>query len=120
VPTRKNVTRWKWASPVGYKDKGRDYDYLILMGATSYGYQYFLIPFSEVKSVCTSGASIGSNVQANTDKKRVSNKGTGKIIWSFEVSEKELVAFFKKRMIAHFETQGIVIADYTAKAVHHY
>lgn len=65
--------RWNWSKPLGWKDKGKDYDFLLLVGEKDprfpaqylddSPYVFFLVPHSEVLTVMNSGAAIGANVQ---------------------------------------------------------
>jgi hypothetical protein len=70
---RATTRRWNWSKPLGWKDKGKDYDFLLLVGEkdlrfpTQYldesPYVFFLVPHSEAVTVMSSGAAIGGNVQ---------------------------------------------------------
>jgi hypothetical protein len=72
-PTR----RWNWSKPLGWKDKGKDFDFLILVGEKDLRYPeqyvdtspyiYFFIPRVRVPEIVTRGASIGANVQITTN-----------------------------------------------------
>lgn len=63
-----------------YKNKGKDFDFLLLMGdkdkrfleqyPDDSPYVYFLIPKKNVLEIMTSGASIGANVQIITNLKK--------------------------------------------------
>lgn len=69
--------RWNWSKPLGWKDKGKDYDFLLLVGdkdmrypdqyEDSSPYVFFLLPMARVLSVCNSGSAIGANVQLTTN-----------------------------------------------------
>lgn len=68
-----STKRWNWSKPLGWKDKGKNYDLLLLVGEkdlrfpTQYidesPYVFFLVPHAEVPTVMTSGSAIGGNVQ---------------------------------------------------------
>lgn len=73
-PHRGETRRWQWSKPLGWKDKGKDYDFLLLVGdkdqrfAEQYPpdnspYVFFLIPHSQVADILTSNKAIGSNAQ---------------------------------------------------------
>lgn len=72
-PTR----RWNWSKPLGYKDKGKSYDFLVLIGdkdlrfpdqyVDDSPYVYFLIPKGDVPSTLTRGATMGSNCQLTSN-----------------------------------------------------
>ena len=69
--------RWNWSKPLGWKDKGKSYDFLLLVADkdTRYPSQYkdsspyvfFLLPLAAVPGVCNSGSAIGANVQLTTN-----------------------------------------------------
>jgi hypothetical protein len=70
------IRRWNWSKPFGWKDKGKDFDYLLLVGEKDLRYldQYpagpyvfFLLPKDSVPKILTKGAAIGSNVQLTTN-----------------------------------------------------
>lgn len=78
TPNHRQATRrWNWTKPLGWKDKGKDFDFLILVGEKDprflsqyYGdgpYVYFLIPRGNVREIVTKGETIGANVQIVTD-----------------------------------------------------
>jgi len=82
--------RWSWSKPLGYKDKGKVYDYLILIGPKDKRYpdQYvdttpyvcFFIPKSDVESLMFKGASIGGIIQLTTNFKTVKNEQSKKLL----------------------------------------
>lgn len=74
TPNLKTSTkRWNWSKPFGWKDKGKEYDFLLLIGEKDQRfkeydiddspYVFFLIPYNKIREITTSGAAIGSNVQ---------------------------------------------------------
>lgn len=78
IPVQGTKTRrWNWSKPFGWKDKGKDFDLLLLIGEKDMRYQnqyldnspyvYFLIPHNCVPDILTSGKAIGSNVQLTTN-----------------------------------------------------
>lgn len=68
-----STRRWSWSKPLGWKDKGKNYDLLLLVGEKDERfkvhdiddspYVFFLVPYSNVHEIATSGEAIGSNVQ---------------------------------------------------------
>lgn len=72
-PNKSSTLRWNWSKPLGYLDKGKDYDFLLLLGdkdirfseqyPDNSPYVYFLIPRESVPQIMNSGKSIGANVQ---------------------------------------------------------
>jgi hypothetical protein len=77
-PVRGGATRrWNWSKPLGYKDKGKSYDYLLLIGDKDWRFPsqylddspfvYFLIHRNDVPSILTRGAVMGSNSQLTTN-----------------------------------------------------
>lgn len=68
-----STKRWNWSKPLGWMDKGKDFSFLLLIGEKDERfldqylddapYVFFLIPYSKVSEVMTSGTSIGGNVQ---------------------------------------------------------
>ena len=84
-PVRGHATqRWSWSKPLGWKDKGKSYDYLILLGEKDLRFpsQYldtgpyacFFIPRPEVEALMFKGASIGGIIQITTNFKHVTAK----------------------------------------------
>ena len=79
-PTR----RWSWSKPLGWKDKGKIYDYLILIGEKDNRFpdQYldttpyvcFFILRQDVESMMFKGVSIGGIIQITTKFKSISNQ----------------------------------------------
>jgi hypothetical protein len=79
IPSPGSTTRrWNWNKPLGWKDKGQEYDFLILVGerdprfADQYPndgspYVFFLLPKSHVSRIMTKGETIGANVQIITN-----------------------------------------------------
>ena len=76
--------RWSWSKPLGWKDKGKDYDYLILIGEKDNRFpdQYldttpyvcFFIPLKDVEALMYKGASIGGIIQLTSNFKSVGNQ----------------------------------------------
>lgn len=72
-PTR----RWNWSKPLGWKDKGKDFDFLLLVGdkdkrypnqyLDNSPYVYFLVPKQYIPEIVTKGKAIGANVQITTN-----------------------------------------------------
>lgn len=72
-----NTRRWNWSKPLGWKDKGKNFDFLILVGEKDMRfpkqylddspYIFFLIPRSRVIEIVTQGNTIGANVQITTN-----------------------------------------------------
>ena len=79
-----STRRWNWSKPLGWLDKGKDYDFLLLIGEKddrfsdqsidSTPYVYFLVPMSEVAAVMDSGASIGGMIQITTNLSKLRRK----------------------------------------------
>lgn len=78
VPARSPATkRWSWSKPLGWLDKGKDYDFLLLVGEKDprFPQQYlddapyvvFLIPIAQVPLITVSGKTIGANVNLTTN-----------------------------------------------------
>lgn len=73
----KNTRRWNWSKPLGYLDKGKNYDFLVLVGdkdsrypdqyLDSSPYVFFLIPRNKVTELMSSGSSIGGSMQLGTN-----------------------------------------------------
>lgn len=81
-----STRRWSWSKPMGWLDKGKDYDFLILVGERDYRFdtQYlddtpfvtFLVPAEKVPTIIVRGSTIGANVNLTTHFKTVrSNPG---------------------------------------------
>jgi hypothetical protein len=72
-----STRRWNWSKPLGWKDKGKDYDFLLLVGnkdprflrqyLDDSPYVYFLVPRTKVTGIMNSGEAIGANVQIITN-----------------------------------------------------
>jgi hypothetical protein len=72
-----STRRWNWSKPLGWKDKGKSYDFLLLVGEKDVRflgqykdaspYVFFLLPIASVANVCNSGSAIGANVQLTTN-----------------------------------------------------
>jgi hypothetical protein len=78
-----NTFRWSRSKPFGWKDKGKIYDFLVLIGQKDdrFPEQYlddtryvcFLIPRKDVEKIMVKGASIGGMIQITTNFKLLSN-----------------------------------------------
>jgi hypothetical protein len=77
-PRHRTLRRWNWCKPLGTKDKGKDFDFLVLVGEKDprFGAQYldsgspyvfFVVPKAKVPEIMTKGATVGANVQINTN-----------------------------------------------------
>ncbi len=89
-PTTK---RWKWTAPLGYKDYGKIFDYLVLIGEKEdKTKQLFLFGYSEINPILCLGSCAGSNVQANVDKDKARN--TGALIWDKAITPENLSNYF--------------------------
>lgn len=104
TPVRGSSTRrWNWSRPLGWKDKGKSYDFLLLVGdkdkryphqyKDSSPYVFFLVPKEHVPRICNSGSAIGANVQLTTNLARATSP-TSVALKSFMVSEAEITAVF--------------------------
>lgn len=79
-----NTKRWSWTKPMGWLDKGKDYDYLILLGEKDIRYkdQYlddspyvaFMVPLKNVPAICSAGRTIGANVNLTTNLRTVNSR----------------------------------------------
>lgn len=84
VKAAPNTKRWTWTKPMGWLDRGKDYDYLILLGEKDFRYQEqylddspyiaFVVPLKEVPTVCSVGRTIGANVNLTTNLKTVNSE----------------------------------------------
>lgn len=71
-----STRRWSWSKPRGWLDKGKDYDFLLLLGEKDHRFtdQYlddmpyvvFLVPAAKVPAIEVSGKAIGANVNLTT------------------------------------------------------
>jgi hypothetical protein len=69
--------RWNWSKLLGWKDKGKDFDFMLLIGEKdpryseqyldSSPYVYLLIPKEKIHEILTPGGEIGSQAQINTN-----------------------------------------------------
>ena len=102
-PTR----RWSWSKPLGYRDKGKDYDYLILIGEKdnrfpdqyldTSAYVCFFIPKQDVETLMFKGASIGGIIQITTNFKSVGNQQS-KMLLKRMVKLEDIAALIKTPM----------------------
>jgi hypothetical protein len=100
------MRRWNWSKPLGWKDKGKDFDYLLLVGEKDWAnavqypddgpYVFFLLPKDKVAEVVTSGAAIGGNVQINTNLGAASSVAS-KVLKAFLVSEATVVVLLGEK-----------------------
>jgi hypothetical protein len=77
------LRRWNWSKPLGWKDKGKDFDFLLLVGEKDWAhakqypddgpYVFFLVPRSKVHLVVTKNSAIGGQVQINTNLARATS-----------------------------------------------
>lgn len=75
--TALSTRRWSWSKPRGWLDKGKDYDFLLLVGEKDHRFtaQYlddvpyvvFLVPAAKVPAIEVSGKTIGANVNLTTN-----------------------------------------------------
>ncbi|AOY95526.1 hypothetical protein BKK79_27640 [Cupriavidus sp. USMAA2-4] len=73
---RAATRRWNWSKPLGWKDKGKSFAFLVLVGEKDMRYPnqylddapyvFFLIPKARVGEILTQGSTIGANVQITT------------------------------------------------------
>ena len=78
-PNKRTTTRrWNWSNLLGWRDKSKNYDFLLLIGdkdprfLSQYlndgsPYVFFLIPIADVPSVLSKGRMMGSQAQINTN-----------------------------------------------------
>lgn len=69
--------RWNWSKPLGWKDKGKRYDLLVLVGekdprypeqyVDDAPYVFFVVPYDRVPEIMTHGRTIGANVQITSN-----------------------------------------------------
>ena len=89
LPSKGAVTRrWNWSNLLGWCDKGKDYDFLLLIGdkdprflsqypSDGSPYVFFLIPLGNVPEILSKGGEGGSRAQINTNLKGArSNRST--------------------------------------------
>lgn len=91
VKAAPNTKRWTWTKPMGWLDKGKDYDFLILLGAKDFRYQdqylddspyvAFIVPLKDVPAICSVGSTIGANVNLTTNLRTV-NSEAGRMLIS--------------------------------------
>jgi len=77
---RAATRRWNWSKPLGWRDKGKDFDFLLLIGEKDRNFleQYpddspfvfFLIPRGHMQKVVTKGGIIGASIQMTTNLSR--------------------------------------------------
>lgn len=77
VKSAPDTKRWSWSKPMGWLDKGKDYDFLLLVAEKDYRfhdqylddspYAIFLLSAAHVPNIVSSGKSVGSNVNLTTN-----------------------------------------------------
>jgi hypothetical protein len=102
--------RWSWSKPLGWKDKGKDYHYLILLGEKddrfpdqyldTTPYVCFFIPRADVETLMFKGASIGGIIQLTTHFRSVENQQS-KLLLSHMVKIGDI-----STLIKHAESVG--------------
>lgn len=95
-PTR----RWNWSKPLGWLDKGKDYNYLLLIGekdpryledySDKTPYVYFLVSAQDVPDVMDKGITIGGMVQVTTNIAKLQKKQNRPKLLDFQVSFERL------------------------------
>lgn len=105
-----STRRWNWSKPLGHLDKGKDYDFLILLGEKDERYpsQYvdnspfvcFLVPREIVPSLMSKGSLVGGMIQLS------SNLTTG---WS------EKSAIIRRYMIALSDMEELLNSSQALK-----
>ena len=88
--TAPDTKRWSWSKPLGWLDKGKDYDFLLLVAERDdrFGDQYldncpyvvFLIPADRVPLIVVAGKAIGSHVNLTTNFRTVRSPAGRSII----------------------------------------
>ncbi|MBL5979371.1 hypothetical protein JAO85_19005 [Comamonas sp. NyZ500] len=84
-PNKRSPTkRWNWGKPLGWLDKGKDYDFLLLIGEKDHRYAvdfldkspyvYFLLPIVAVPEVMSKGVSVGGMIQITTNLPKLRQK----------------------------------------------
>ena len=101
-----NTKRWSWSKPLGWKDKGKDYDYLLLVGEKDNRYSdlylgdapyvFFVIPIDRISEIVVKGKSIGANVNLTT-KLSTGWSGPKKVIIEHMV-DPELIAALERSL----------------------
>ncbi len=72
-----STRRWNWAKPLGHMDRGKHYDFLILLGEKDHRhpvpgfeegpYVSFLIPYQQVRQLMTDGKTIGGQIMLSSN-----------------------------------------------------
>ena len=105
VPVKGSVTRrWSWGKPLGWKDKGKDYDFLILVGEKddrfpeqypeSNKFVWFLIPRLDVEKLMFKGGTIGGIIQITTNFNSISNQKS-KMLLKYLKKEEDILALIE-------------------------
>lgn len=99
------LRRWSWSKPLGYLDKGKDYDFLLLIGDKDYRfknqylddspYVFFLLPECTVRFVMTSGKSIGGNIMVTTNFQSIRSEKS-KLIHKHMVASNDILTILGK------------------------
>jgi hypothetical protein len=105
IPVQGHPTRrWSWSKPLGYKDKGGNYDYLVLIGdkdnrfpdqyLDTTPYVCFLIARKDVGELMYKGESIGGVIQLTTHFETVGNQQS-KMLLSHMVKLEAILALIE-------------------------
>ena len=105
----RDTRRWNWSKPLGWKDKGKDYDLLILVGEKDprfpdqylddTPYVYFMIPRDKVPEVVNSGKAIGAMVQITTNLRNAQSP-TSRAIKKYMVTASDIAALAARNVAA--------------------
>lgn len=89
-----STKRWNWCKPLGSMDRGKSYEFLLLIGEKnpSYAeeeidaspYVYFLVPFESVLGLMDKGSTVGGMIQVTTNLKKLGRKTSPPEILQFQ------------------------------------
>lgn len=110
-PTKTSPTkRWNWSKPLGTMDRGKIYDYLVLIGEKDIRYErgvldespyvYFLIPVQEVASQMDKGRTVGGMIQLTSNLEKLRRRSAPPELLRYQRSIDAIVQLLKNASIA--------------------
>ncbi|MBI5659262.1 MAG: hypothetical protein HZC43_06870 [Nitrosomonadales bacterium] len=97
-----STKRWNWSKPLGSMDRGKEYEYLLLIGEKDERYShdsidaspyvYFLIPNKSVSRLMDKGSTVGGMIQVTTNLEKLRQKKVPPEILQYQCNEETVTA----------------------------
>lgn len=105
-PNKSSSTkRWNWSKPLGSMDRGKVYDYLVLIGEKDLRYHddilddspyvYFMIPIGFVSQLMNRGRTIGGVIQITTNLNKLRSCPSPPELLRFQCNSKTIVEILR-------------------------